>query len=65
MAPEKALKKRDYIGIHFKCCNLYGRIYKNAAGNAYVGWCPRCARKVEVKVGKGGEGTDQRIFQAY
>lgn len=58
-----AAKPRDYIGIHFRCCNIYGRIYKNRAGTAYVGWCPRCAKKVEAKVGNNGQGTDQRIFQ--
>lgn len=56
-------KTKDYIGIHFRCCNVYGRIYKNKAGTAYVGWCPRCMRKVEAKVGRDGQGTDQRIFQ--
>ncbi len=60
-----AAKKRDHLGIHFRCCNQYGYIYKNKAGTAYTGFCPRCMKKVEVKIGKGGEGTDQRIFQAY
>lgn len=61
-SPGKATP-REYLSIHFRCCNVYGRIYKNRAGTAYVGWCPRCASKLEVKVGKGGQGTDQRIFQ--
>ena len=56
-------KAREYISIHFRCCNVYSRIYKNKAGTAYVGWCPRCMRKAEAKVGKNGQGTDQRIFQ--
>lgn len=56
--------KRPFIGIHFKCCNVYGRIYKNSAGTAYCGHCPRCMRKVEAKCGYGASGVDQRIFQA-
>ncbi len=56
-------KAKEFIGIHFRCCNVYGRVYKNKAGTAYVGWCPRCMRKVEAKVGRDGQGTDQRIFQ--
>lgn len=56
-------KRRESLGIHFRCCNLYGYIYKNKAGTAYVGWCPRCMKKLEVKISKDGSGTDQRIFQ--
>lgn len=68
MAGDKEAGKRGarghYLGIHFTCCNIYARIHKNKAGTAYVGWCPRCLRKVEVKISRGGDGTDQRIFQA-
>ena len=67
MSPEMPGGKKagpvNFIGVHFRCCNVYGRIYRNKAGNAYVGWCPRCMRKVEAKVGRDGYGTDQRIFQ--
>jgi hypothetical protein len=55
---------RPFLGIYFSCCNVYSRIYKNAAGTAYVGWCPRCMKRIEAKVGKGGSGTDQRFFIA-
>jgi hypothetical protein len=59
---KKDEKGRAYLGIMFECCGVYSRIYKNRAGNAYVGWCPRCMRKLELKCGHGG--TDQRIFRA-
>ena len=53
---------RPFLGIHFTCCNIYGRIYKNAAGTAYVGNCPQCRSKLTVPVGEGG--TAQRFFSA-
>lgn len=55
-------KRSNYLGIMFDCCNVYGRIYKNKEGTAYVGRCPRCMRSVRVPVGKGG--TNRRFFRA-
>jgi len=45
---------RPYIGMHFKCCNVYTRIYLNRAGTAFMGHCPKCAAKVEIKASPGG-----------
>lgn len=50
--PEK--KARPFIGVLFKCCNVYSRVYVNRQGTAYSGHCPRCARALEVKVAPGG-----------
>ena len=55
-------KARDFIGIMFDCCGIYSRIYKNKQGTAYVGWCPKCMKKIELKIGEGG--SDNRIFRA-
>ena len=56
-------EKRQFLGVMFECCHVYGRIYKNKEGTAYVGKCPKCLKNVMVKVGK--EGTNNRFFRAY
>jgi hypothetical protein len=53
---------RPFVGVQFECCSIYARIYRNAAGTAYVGNCPRCAKKIELKIGHGG--SDSRFFTA-
>ena len=56
-------QKRKYLGIMFKCCNVYGRIYKNKEGTYYAGFCPKCMKQVRVKIGEGGTG--ERFFSSY
>jgi hypothetical protein len=53
---------RKWIGVHFQCCDVYSRIWRNREGSAYVGYCPRCNRKIQAKIGPGG--VDARFFKA-
>ena len=58
-----ASPRREYLGVLFECCRVYSHIHKNRSGDAYVGWCPRCARKVTIPIRP--LGTDCRFFVAY
>jgi hypothetical protein len=55
--------KRKFLGVHFQCCNVYARAYINQEKTAYKGMCPRCGKRLEVKIGPGG--TDTRFFKAH
>ena len=54
---------RPFLSVHFACCNVYQRIYRNADGKSYQGRCPRCGKPVKFEVGPGG--TDCRSFTVY
>lgn len=62
MADNKPVEKRPYVSVHFECCNVYNHIYINHDRTAYVGWCPKCAAKVEVKISPFG--SNDRFFRA-
>jgi len=56
-------KERSFLGVQFACCDVYARVYVNQAETAYVGNCPRCAKRIEIGIGAGG--SDSRFFTAY
>jgi hypothetical protein len=51
-----------FLGVQFECCGVYSRVYKNRAGDAYEGRCPRCMKRVSV--GIGPDGGSARFFTA-
>ena len=53
---------RPFLGVHFQCCDIYTRVYLNRDATAYLGHCPKCARRIRFQVGPGG--TDARFFRA-
>ena len=55
-------RSRSYISVLFECCSVYNRVYINRSGTAYVGWCPKCCRRVEAKISP--DGIDCRFFKA-
>lgn len=54
---------RPWLAMHWRCCNVYSRVYRNRQGDAYHGHCPKCAKPIHVKVGPGG--TSSRFFEAW
>ncbi|MDR0330713.1 MAG: hypothetical protein LBH93_03270 [Chitinispirillales bacterium] len=52
---------KPFLGIHFKCCGVYCRIYRNRKQDAYEGMCPKCHKRVKLPIGSGG--TDNRFFE--
>lgn len=54
---------RSFVGIRFACCDVYTRVYINRTATAYEGHCPRCSKRVRLRIGPGG--TESRFFTAY
>lgn len=61
-APSGSPGSKPFLGVLFRCCNQYARIYRRADLTAYEGKCPRCGKKLRVPIGSGGTGT--RFFNA-
>ncbi len=53
---------KPFLGVLFRCCNQYARIYRRADLTAYEGKCPRCGKPLRVPIGSGGTG--KRFFGA-
>jgi hypothetical protein len=62
MVGDSRSESTRYLGVHFACCDAYSRVYANRGRTAYVGHCPRCAKRVEFRIGPGG--VEGRFFVA-
>jgi hypothetical protein len=62
LVTDRRSESSRFLGVHFACCGAYSRIYANRAGTAYVGHCPRCANRVQFRIGP--DGTGARFFVA-
>ncbi len=58
----QATGERKWLGVWFRCCHVYGRMYLLPGGERYAGTCPRCGSQIGAKVGDGG--TTRRFFEA-
>ncbi|MEM9084184.1 MAG: hypothetical protein AAGB34_11355 [Planctomycetota bacterium] len=52
---------KGWLGMTWNCCSVYSRIYKNRAGTAYQGRCPKCGTPISIPIGPGG--TNDRFFE--
>jgi hypothetical protein len=51
---------RAFIGVHFACCGVYRRVYRDAGDPSYIARCPLCGRELVFRV--GAAGTNARAF---
>ena len=58
-----SMRGRPWLSVHWRCCKTYSRIYRNPAGTAYHGWCPKCGKPAHARIGPGG--TPARFFYAH
>ncbi|MEM6751226.1 MAG: hypothetical protein AAGA57_05635 [Planctomycetota bacterium] len=54
---------RPWLAVHWRCCEVYSRVYRSPDGLRYEGRCPKCAKPVSVRIGPAG--THARFFEAY
>ena len=61
--PASTTRSRPWLAVHWKCCHVYSRVYRDRKGIAYTGTCPRCGKPVRIPIGP--DGTDCRFFEAF
>ena len=55
--------RRPFLGIYFRCCDAYGRIYRSEDQTRYEGTCPRCLSSATVRIAPSGSRA--RFFEAF
>ncbi len=56
-------KARPSIGMYWKCCNVYSRVYLNHAQTHFAGNCPRCGARTRIAA-VPGDRTDTNFWTA-
>ncbi len=51
---------RPWLGIHYACAGVYGRVILDRSGTHYQAVCPKCSKRCTIRVGEGG--TSERMF---
>jgi len=51
---------KPFLSVHFACCGIYTRIYREPNEAEYRGRCPKCGKAVRFIVAEGG--TTARTF---
>jgi len=59
--PEPPRTPRPSLSVHWKCCNVYARVYLNREETYFAGNCPRCAKPMRIRAVKGG-GSKARFW---
>ncbi len=58
--PDLPRSGRPWLGVHYACAGVYGRVIQDRSGTCYYATCPRCSKRCTIRVGSGG--TSDRMF---
>jgi hypothetical protein len=50
--------ERPWIGVHFECCGIYARVYRDVSADRYESRCPKCAAPITIRVSPDGVSTN-------
>lgn len=48
---------RPWLAIHWRCCHVYSRVYRNPSASHYLAQCPSCGRSAKIEVAPTGLST--------
>ena len=57
-------EERPWLGIRWACCNVYGRVYRDPDVMMYLAHCPKCLRRLKIRVDPRS-GTTSKFFVAH
>ncbi len=55
-------QNRYWVSVHYRCCNVYQRVYFAKGCCTAHGHCPRCLREVRFRLTE--DGDDARFYTA-